>query len=468
MTTASPTADLGNNPLPPALADAGRRHSGPSLSMVERRLAWAQHRREMTRLVTAKADWVPVLIFASILMTPEARIDLGGFTLFPYRIALILAIPALYVRVAKQPVRISIGDVLVFLACIWMFIATSVHYPVDVAFKTGGATTLDSLLAYTVGRIFFRNALDLRRFLYRITPLVVIASVLMIMESISHQYIVRPFVSALTGNSAAAVLDRTYEIRNGFLRALGPFQHPIAAGLFFGTLLPLYVAADLPRRRWIGAVACIGGVFGWSSAGIASLTAGLALGFYDIFQRKFRIGWLPVVGGIVVMCATIQAIVPGGLVRTIIRYASLNPQTGYFRLLIFQFGWADVERYPWFGIGYFGSYLRPDWMRTDSVDNFWLLQALRYGQPGMYLMLAASLTLAVAIGLSRHGRELGAVHGRRMATGLCISITVLLASIISVAPWAADMAWFMILLGMAGGMSEKKVVKLYASSLRHS
>lgn len=131
---------------------------------------------------------------------------------------------------------------------------------------------------------------------------------IMALESISHRYILRPFVGAITGRSPAAALALMYEIRNGFLRATGPFMHPIAAGLFFGTLAPLFIAADLPKRRWWGLLACLGGIFGWSSAGIASIIVGSGLAIYENVQRKLRTGWPIVVMAVFVVAVLIEVL----------------------------------------------------------------------------------------------------------------------------------------------------------------
>lgn len=426
----------------------------------ERRRAWQQHKVAMLQMITGKADWLPVLIFASIFMTPEARLDLGGFQLYPYRLALIVALPFMAVRVGRVPVRLRLADLLVVASGIWMLIATTMHYPLDVALKSGGAATLDSLAAYFVGRIYFRNALDFRKFLYRVSPLLLGVAVIMVMESVSHQYILRPFVGTITGHSSAAFLDRIWEIRNGLLRATGPFVHPIAAGLFFASLAPLYVASDLPRWRWFGLFACIGGIFGWSSAGIAAIIIGIGLGFYDHLQKKWRIGWAPVIAAVLIGCFLVQMLAEGGLLKFIIRYASLNPQTGYYRLAIWEYGSADVARHPWFGIGYFASFNRPSWMVSDSVDNYWLLLGLRFGWPSSLLMLAAVSLTVVALGGSRQGFEHGALHGHRMATGLCVSLVVVYISLLSSAPWGADMAWLTMLVGIANGMVDRALPHL--------
>ncbi|HQS68476.1 MAG TPA: O-antigen ligase family protein [Novosphingobium sp.] len=455
MTTATPTADPAAGPLSPPSGSTGQPAARVRLSAVERRAAWARHRREMTRLITAKADWVPVLIFASILMTPEARIDLGGFQLYPYRLALLAALPMMLVRLAKRPVRLGPADLLITASSMMMLIAMALRYPLDVALKTGGGVTMDALLAYFAGRIFFRSSLDVRRFLYRISPLLLGVAIVMALESVSHRYLLRPFVGAVTGFYPDAALARMYEIRLGLLRATGPFLHPIAAGLFFGSLVPLFYSADLPKWRWLGLLGCLGGVFGWSSAGIVAISAGLGLGLYDSFQRRYRVGWGSLLLALLFGAVLIEALSGGGFVKFVIRYAALNPQTGYFRLLIWEYGWANVAKSPWIGIGYFESYERPVWMRSDSVDNYWLLQALRYGLPSMAMLLVGVFLIIFKLGVSRQGQELGSLNGRRMATGLCISLATTVVSLLTSSPWGADMAWLTVVFGMAAGLADK-------------
>lgn len=424
------------------------------VSAAERRHAWARHRQEMIGLILAKIDWIPVLVFVSLLLTPEARLDLGGFQLYPYRLAFFASLPFTALRVARRPIRLGFTDLLFISSACLMFLATAVHYTVDVAFKTGAANMLDMLLAYLTGRVYFRSTLDIRRFLYRVSPLLAGVAVMMALESITHQYIVRPFVSAVTGHSSAAFLAQIYEIRNGFLRATGPFMHPITAGLFFGTLAPLYATADLPKRRWWGLISCVGGIFGWSSAGIASILVGILLAVYQNLQPKLRTGWPVVVFTLVVMMVLVEALTESGIIRFIIRYGSLNPQTGYFRLAIWEYGSASVAKSPWFGIG-FESYERPSWMKTASVDNYWLLHAMRYGIPGFALMFVGVIFAITRLSLAKRDGQLGAVHGHVLEVGLCISLSVTYFSLASVAPWGADLAWIIILTGAAVGLTDK-------------
>ena len=71
-----------------------------------------------------------------------------------------------------------------------------------------------------------------------------------------------------------------------------------------------------------------------------------------------------------------------------VSYFSFSVQSAYNRINIWNYGTAEVARHPIFGIG-FNDWIRGPWM-SDSMDNFWLLTAMRYGIPS-FLFLAALL-----------------------------------------------------------------------------
>ena len=82
-----------------------------------------------------------------------------------------------------------------------------------------------------------------------------------------------------------------------------------------------------------------------------------------------------------------------------ITYLTFNLEASYNRILIWDFGTAEVMRNPLFGIGY-GEFDRPWWMHA-SVDNFWLLIAMRHGLPAFFLFAAAILLIMYKIGRQR-------------------------------------------------------------------
>ena len=105
------------------------------------------------------------------------------------------------------------------------------------------------------------------------------------------------------------------------------------------------------------------------------------------WERIFRIltaKWaiLVVIGGTVL--GIVQLAYPGGVAGFIIETLAFNPQTGYGRLEILEYGGASVLEHPIFGIGL--STWEGPWWRPISVDNYWLLTAMRYGLPALAFM----------------------------------------------------------------------------------
>ncbi len=85
--------------------------------------------------------------------------------------------------------------------------------------------------------------------------------------------------------------------------------------------------------------------------------------------------------------AFLQVFTSRGAIVFLINKVTFNPQTGYMRLHIWTYGKATVLDNPIFGIG-LNDWLRPTWV-PPSVDNFWLLTAMRHGLPAALLLLGA-------------------------------------------------------------------------------
>lgn len=83
-----------------------------------------------------------------------------------------------------------------------------------------------------------------------------------------------------------------------------------------------------------------------------------------------------------------------------VNYFTFSKQSAYNRILIFDFGTAEVARHPFFGIG-LGEWQRPVWM-SDSMDNFWLVTAVRYGLPALFLLLALLIGLVWSVGQKKN------------------------------------------------------------------
>ncbi|WP_095012028.1 hypothetical protein [Tsuneonella mangrovi] len=411
-------------------------------------------RRLAKRLILSRIDLVPLVVVLLMLLPPEARLSLGGFELYAYRIGLLFALPFALVRMRENRFRPTISDVAIILAAGWIAIATLNIYGLA-GYQSAGALSLDLFAAYFVGRMLIASPLELRRLLYLMAPVFLFIAVCLALESIGHRYLVRPLIGEITGFSPEAALDRIGGLRLGLLRATGPFQHPITGGLVMGSLLPLYFFADLPRRGLMGIAASLGAIFCLSSAALLSLALGIAMSVYHIVQRVLKLTWLPVIAVSIVLFLVLQIGSNSGIISLAIRNLTLDPATGYYRMMIWIYGWADVFRHPLFGIGFFGSYARPEWMKTDSIDNYWLQQPLRFGLP--VLAFTAIAFVGNLVGLMRircPGAQLEAVHGLRMEWGLAITLLIVFLLMFTVSPWGGEMGWFLFLVGAAGSIAQ--------------
>lgn len=79
-----------------------------------------------------------------------------------------------------------------------------------------------------------------------------------------------------------------------------------------------------------------------------------------------------------------------------VSHFTFSAQSAYNRINIWNYGTAEVGRHPIFGIG-MGDWIRAPWM-SDSMDNFWLLIAVRYGLPSLIFLLCLMLGLLITIG----------------------------------------------------------------------
>jgi hypothetical protein len=94
------------------------------------------------------------------------------------------------------------------------------------------------------------------------------------------------------------------------------------------------------------------------------------------------------------------------------------------------------------GIGR-NDWARPFWQH-GSVDNFWLLTAMRYGIPGLLLLL-----LAIGISALRIMRAQGLTEEEtRYRTGYMIALCGMILVLSTVALWGAPVPLVMAYLGM--------------------
>ena len=392
------------------------------------------------------------ILFYALLIPQQFNITIADVYLSPFRIYLIGATLYILAGAARQSMRFVWPDLFIVLTLCWIWIASYFSSgSVNTAVIMGGSHTVDIGLSYFLARATIQTAGDFRRLLVLIAPGVGFVSAILVLESVTHTLILQRVAAAMTGSMAPPRM----EVRMGLMRGWGSFPHPILAGIYLGSLLPLYMLSGL--RGWpkhVGVFAAIGGIFSMSSAAMLAVVAGGLLCYYDrIASRIGNLNWRLFLVFIGMLYIVVELTTKSGFYNLLIRYASLNTVSAYNRVLIWNFGTANVAEHPWFGIGY-ADWERPDWMHSDSFDHFWLITALRFGIPAFVFLFGATMIGLIMIALK--SRELSH-HDATMLRGIAISMGVFALGVNSVSLWMAPLAWFCMLIGITVSLGSQKV-----------
>ncbi len=401
----------------------------------------------LARRGQAGSDNVPIYLAVALgymlLLPPQLNLMIGTTALPPYRFMLIPAALYMISRGLRGQIRLGWIDALIVAATAWVCFALFMTTEAAEAFTAAFAQTTDIALAYFFGRFTIRSLRDLRTFLIMMAPGLFFVSAILVLESVSHQLIIQKFFSLITGRPIIYRADP----RLGLFRAPGPFPHPILAGVFLVSFLPLYVLAGV--RGWpkiLGGIAAVCSFFTVSSAALLGLVVGGALIVYDwLSERIANLSWqfFFTMTAIVIFLAELGT--KSGTYSLILRFASLNSVSSYNRVLIWEYGTKSVAKHPWFGIGY-AEFERPSWM-SASMDHFWLLVAVRFGLlPSVLIGLATALAV---MGLARASMLPASPADKRALRAVAISLGVFAFGIVSVALWLAPHIWFFMLIGLS-------------------
>jgi hypothetical protein len=402
---------------------------------------------------------VPVLIvfYAFLLLPPETEFSLFGVRFYGYRLGVLFGtVPALWMTIRNARGFFNWIDIGVVLMSFWIVLSFMAHYGLELGLLRGIGIVIDTALSYFVARASIATPNDLRRFLILILPGITLVGILMAIESLSGRLLVRPFATSIFGNmsryyggEAVGILELKVESRAGLLRAWGPFDHPILGGTIMTGLLPLYWYSGL--TRWVvalGVGAALCGLFSLSSAAFL----GVFLMFVAIATDRIlpyipKLTWWTILTIAGTLLLALQLIAANGII-TVLARLTFDPQTAYYRLLIWQYGSQNVTDNPLFGVGY-AQWERPSWM-GESIDAHFLALAVTYG-----IMVPILLLAGVVFGMTRVGQIMSRLdpQSRQFLFGLNTAVFVYLIIGQTVTYFSAGLVTFMSMLGFLASLA---------------
>lgn len=298
-------------------------------------------------------------------------------------------------------------DILYVLYVVWVVISLLVNNPGQ-AVSLGGSTLLLFLGSYALARAHIRTVADFTALAKAIVLMVVLTLPLGILESITGvPIILRTIDNISVLNASTSIIDAGWRL--GLHRVQVVFAHPIHYGLFCTIAFSLAFIAmegiyNRGQRFALSALSAVCVFLSLSSGALlAILLQVLLIGWAAVF-KQVRARWWLLTGLFVLVYVVVEVLSNRSAIKVFMSYATFSAGTAYWRMLIFQWGMFNVMQHPVFGIG-LHDWVRPAFMHSDSVDNFWLLETMRYGVPAFCLLVSGYLAAIIGLGLRTFEEE---------------------------------------------------------------
>lgn len=390
-------------------------------------------------------------LFPGFLVAPSSLNFITGALTLPRVALFIAAVPAfreLWRKVTSGGYVPIASDVLVPFMAFWMLMTLVILEGGKGLIGYGAVSAIEFLFAYFIARVFFGTLSgfqQLIRVLRIVTACLVISAVL---DMVSGQHLLLNIGRILSRTPLEEIVDRRF----GLVRAQGSLENPILFGVFFVVCVLLIGHSNLRTTEKIISLAIsIFGVFlPLSSAPILALI--MSIGTIAFLRAFDRFPWRMVVflSAALFLLGTFFALVDDPL-PTLIRNLTYDPQTGLFRLQIWQWVFVNVERAPWIGIGF------ADWVRAEempsSIDSLYLIQTIRHGLPALALLILSMLSTGITMPLRPQTRYPNA-QITRLRQGLGISIFIFSFNAFTVHFWGAAWTLLALVLGARAGLTE--------------
>ena len=354
--------------------------------------------RIVSDLASISLPW-PATLYLLCVITP-LWFNLGPLYLSLLRLFLVIMfIPMLVRLVMGRYGRLIATDILFLLHFLWIGVSLAVNTPSQ-AITQLGSSGVEFLGGYLVGRAYIRSA---ESFLALCRVLMVIGLCLLPLAAIEALTARAPIIEAISALPYfTSVGTGIPETRMGLFRAKVVFVHPIHFGLFCSVIFSLTFVAlrdVMPTgRRWICsgliALTCF---LSLSSGAILALALQLGLIIWAAAFDRIRFRWWLLVGLFMLAYVVVDLGSNRTPIQVFMSRATFSAHNAYIRAAIYDSGIQNVWANPIFGIG-LNDWVRPSWLPT-SVDNFWLVIAMRHGLPG-FLFLALGYG-AVIFGVMR-------------------------------------------------------------------
>ena len=390
----------------------------------------------------------PVLWIALIgMFFPPMLFSIGGtnFTLGRF-VLILLLIPSLAMLMKDGRKRVA-SDFFAGAFVVWLLIASALSG----GFKPYvAAEALEFISAYLLGRAIIFGPANLQMFIRALKVMLIVVVAFSLLDTFSGRHVtmdsfgLTPLQSLLNGNN---------EYRFGLVRAASLFVGPEQNGTFctMAACIFLYTERGVRRALYVG-ISVFGCALALSSGPIMGLALITSLFCYDRCLHAYPWRWKLVVSTAIGVTLLIF-VFSDNPIQWILVHMTLDPQTGFFRLGMWNYALPLVQQSPFVGygltqLGDSGESKLYLW----SVDSIWLVEVLRYGLPAATLlfltMFSSSFAQRTPAALDRDARN--------AATGLTLAIVAFGVVGLTVHFWDASWLFLNFCVGVRASLAEYK------------
>ncbi|MGB3406087.1 MAG: O-antigen ligase domain-containing protein, partial [Jannaschia sp.] len=398
-------------------------------------------RLQMTQApVHAAAQRLPLLVILYLLcVAVPISFQAGALYLTTLRLLLLLTTLPLLARVLMGKYGPTLPTDWLFLGhAIWICLSLAVNNP-DRIIQQAPSVGVEFLGGYLIARACIRTPETFLAVSRWIIMIVICTIPFALQETMSGNPLLLRIISAVPGVTTVNIVD--IEARLGFERVQANFSHPIHYGLFCSIAFSMAFVAlkDVfsRKRRFLtaGAVA-FSGFLALSSGALLAILLQMGLILWAAIFAGFKGRWWLLLGVFALFYVVIDITSDRTPLRVFMSYATFSAHNAFWRGIIFEWGVMNIfgnatEGIPpavWFGVGH-NDWVRPTFMPSASIDNFWLLMAVRYGVPA-FVFIALGWGVGL-LGILRRPFEEQSTVGRirRSYMFTFIGLTLTLATV---------------------------------------
>lgn len=405
--------------------------------------------RQLARSLPGRADMrlaLPVTLYLIGVLTP-IYFNIGPIALSTMRVVLLVYfIPFAVLVYTGQRGRLNLADIFLPLHAFWTFLSIAVLNP-DRVLQFVGSTTLEFFGGYLVARACIRGPDDFVRLTKVLAwTIILVLMPLALFETLTARPILVELLAKVPG--IFTVENVIMPDRLGFDRAQTLLSHPIHHGFFCSIAFSLvYVGLrdEIPdtRRFIMAALVAFTTFWSLSSGAILALAMQFGMILYYRVTRTIPRRWLLLTLIFVAAYVVVDLISTRSAMRVFMTYATFSPYNAYWRAEIFKWGMHNVWLNPVFGIG-MANWIRPSWMFSPSVDNYWLLLAMRHGIPAFVLMAIAVLGSMYAVARRDFSAD---PRLNRLRRAWLFNMVGLIFTLATVHIWTAAMSFYFFVVG---------------------